>query len=403
MPDSANDLTTFNQQFWAPEMQAIYFKENVARAIANEELRDVLVEGTRVHRPYRSPLKDQAYVKGVDISTFNDLTGQNEYLDIDTTRIVPFYVDDIDKLENKWDMAAIYAKDAQQVLNNRMDQAVFSEGSNAFSFISAQDLGGSGTGAASVNIANISNLFTVAGRVLDKWNRGQNKRFSIIGPRLRESLRLAVSGRETAFGDKIGLNGLIGERYGFNIRYSNNVPFTAVITSNAIGVAAEYFYIDGVKFQFKADGGNCIAAGDIDIGGSEATTMASLVLAINGTATPTVDTYYDVVEDDREALHLGGIVASFDTHTLTITGFGDVVIDVDGATNLSLTSNVQRPLFGVEGAIDFVVEKEPNVEFRMAEKRLGKYVYPWTRYGKKTFTKEKKSLVYAKVDTSAWV
>jgi len=93
MADSANDLTTFNQQFWAPEMQKTYFKENVARAIANEELRDVLVEGTRVHKPYRSPLRDVAYSKGVDISSFNDLTGQNEYLDIDTTRIVPFYVD----------------------------------------------------------------------------------------------------------------------------------------------------------------------------------------------------------------------------------------------------------------------------------------------------------------------
>jgi len=300
-------------------------------------------------------------------------------------------------------MAAIYAKDAQQVLNNRIDQAVLAEYSNAYSFVSAQDLGGSGTGVASVSLANISNLFTVAGRKLDKYNRGQNKRFSVIGPRLREYLRLAVSGRETAFGDKIGSNGMIGGRFGFDIHYSNNVPFTAVITSNAIGVDAEYFYIDGVKFTFEADGGNCDAAGEIDIGTNEADTMANVVLAINGTTAGTADTYYDVSEDDREALHLGGISASFDTHTLTITGYGDVVIDCDSASNLTLTSNAQYPLFGVKGATDFVVEKEPNVEFRVAEKRLGKYVYPWMRYGKKTFTKEKKSLVYAKVDTSSWV
>jgi len=301
-------------------------------------------------------------------------------------------------------MAAIYAKDAQQVLNNRIDQAVLAEYSNAYSFVSAQDLGGSGTGVASVSLANISNLFTVAGRKLDKYNRGQNKRFSVIGPRLREYLRLAVSGRETAFGDKIGSNGMIGGRFGFDIHYSNNVPFTAVITTNAIGVDAEYFYIDGVKFTFEADGGNCDAAGEIDIGTNEADTMANVVLAINGTTAGTADTYYDVSEDDREALHLGGIVASHDnSHTLTITGYGDVVIDVSGASNMSLTTNAQYPLFGVKGATDFVVEKEPNVEFRVAEKRLGKYVYPWMRYGKKTFTKEKKSLVYAKVDTSSWV
>jgi len=90
MANSANDLTTFNQDFWAPEMQKVYFKENVARAIANESLRDTLTEGTTINKPYRSPLRDVAYVKGVDISSFNDLTGQNEHLDIDTTRIVPF-------------------------------------------------------------------------------------------------------------------------------------------------------------------------------------------------------------------------------------------------------------------------------------------------------------------------
>lgn len=78
-----------------------FYKENVALAICNTELRDVLTDGTRVHRPYRSSMRGQDYVKGTAITTFNDLTGTNEYLDVDTVKVVPFYVDDLDTLQNK--------------------------------------------------------------------------------------------------------------------------------------------------------------------------------------------------------------------------------------------------------------------------------------------------------------
>jgi len=35
----------FNPAFWSAEMQTIFFKENVALALANTELRDVLTVG----------------------------------------------------------------------------------------------------------------------------------------------------------------------------------------------------------------------------------------------------------------------------------------------------------------------------------------------------------------------
>jgi hypothetical protein len=82
-------------------MQDMFFKENVALAICNTELRDILVDGTRVQRPYRSGLKSQTYTKGTEISSFNAVTGTEEYLDVDTTRLVSFYVDDLDTMQNK--------------------------------------------------------------------------------------------------------------------------------------------------------------------------------------------------------------------------------------------------------------------------------------------------------------
>jgi len=95
MANSNNTLTAFNPQYWTAEMQGVFHRENVAIALANTELRDVLVNGTRVHKPYRGPLAAQTYTKGQDITTFNDLASTDDYLDVDTTKVVPFYVDEI--------------------------------------------------------------------------------------------------------------------------------------------------------------------------------------------------------------------------------------------------------------------------------------------------------------------
>jgi len=399
---STQDLTVFNQEHWAPQMQLTYFKENVARAFVNEELRNVLVDGTRVNKPYSKMLKDTDYTKGTAISSWNELGGTNEYLDVDTVKIVPSYVDDLDTLQNKWNIAMKAASDSQQILNNRIDQKVLSLYSNAANYISAQDLGGSGTGAVAISSSNVSNVFTVADRILNKNNRGQSKRFAAIGPRFLEQIKLAVSARETGFGDSVGENGYIGNRFGFELYLSNNIPFSATITTSSIPVAAETFTVDGAVFTWVADGGNADTAGDVSIEDSEDKAYANLVLAINGTTAGTAATYKEMSDDNREKFIFGGITASYTAHALVISGYGDVVIS-EATTNCAVTTNEQYPLFGVKGAIDFVIQKEPNVSFRTCENLLGRKIYAWTTYGAKVFKKESNSLVYLKNDMSALV
>lgn len=298
-------------------------------------------------------------------------------------------------------MAMISAQDAQKVLNNMIDQKIFSRYSDAYSAITAQDLGGSGTGAYAVGSSNVKNLFTVADRNLTKFNRTSGNRFAAIGPRLLEQLKLDVSYRETAFGDKVYENGLVGPRYGFDIYLTNNIPFSCTLTTSSIPVDGETITVDGVVFTWEAHGTYCSSAGEVDIGTNEDEAYANMVLAINGTTAGTTSTYCEVSDDDRETLTNGGITASYTTHALVISGYGDVVITED-TTNCAVTSNIQYPLFGIKGAIDFVCLKEPSVEFRTCENLLGRKIYAWTNYGVKTFTKEKKSLTYAKIDTSSW-
>jgi len=399
---STQDLTVFDPQAWSAEIQKTYFKENVGRALVNESLTSELTAGTRINRPYRKTLVGTDYTKGTAISSWNNLGGTNEYLDVDQIKIVPSYVDDLDALHNKWDIAMVAAQDSGKALNNLIDQKIFSQYSNAASYISAQDLGGSGTGAAAISIANVANLFTVAGRNLDNYNRGQESRFALIGPRLRELLRLYVGSRETAFGDTVSANGKIGTRFGFDLYFTNNIPFSCAITTSSIPVDGETITVGPVTFTWEAAGANCSTAGEVSIGASEDAAYANLVLAINGTTAGTTSTYCEVSDDDREFLSQAGITASYTAHALVISGYGDVPI-TEATTNCAVTTNIQYPLFGVKNAIDFVVLKEPHVEFRTCENLLGRKIYAWTNYGVKTFTKEKKSLVYAKVDTSSWV
>lgn len=308
----------------------------------------------------------------------------------------------MDKIQNKWDAAAKAAQDAQRVLNQEIDQAILAQYSNAATFISAQDLGGSGTGSATVTAANIQNLFSVAARKLDFYSVPQAGRVAVIGPRLLEILRQYVAGRETGFGENVAANGLIGKRFGFDLILSENLPFTAVLTFGNVATDADTLTIAGVTWTFESTGTSCNVAGEIDLGVSADDCGSHVALALTGTTAGTTATYCDVSAADRYLLRKHGISATNSQGVVTITGYGDVAIE-KSCSNLTITSLTHNPVFLLRGAIDLVIQKSPSVEFRVAEKRLGRYVYPWCMYGIKTFTDMTKAITYAKIDASTWV
>ena len=84
----ANSITAFNEEIWSRQMQEVFFKENVAIALANTELRDQLSSGDTVNKPYRSHLVVKNYTKGTDI-TVQDVSGSNEQLTVSTAKVVP--------------------------------------------------------------------------------------------------------------------------------------------------------------------------------------------------------------------------------------------------------------------------------------------------------------------------
>lgn len=384
-----------------PTMQETFFKESVALGVASVELRADLKDGDTLHQPYGSYARVQTYTKGTDI-TVKDISSTDDYLTVDTAKVASFYVDDIDRVQNKYDAIKEFASGAMRQLNNVLDQAVFGQYTNAGTTLTGASIG-EAAGGIVMTAANTANIFTASGRVLNTALRTGGERFALIGPRMLETIQQYVGGRETGFGDTVSDNGKVANRFGFGLRLSNNLPFTATLTTSVIPVAGNTIVINGVTFTARANGA-ATGAGGFSIGVSAAEATTNLVAAINATGTPGVTTYIDLSAEDRQLLESAGIVATDNTTSIGIVGYGDIVVSetITSATDV-WSDQFQYALMGVVGSIGLVTQVTPNVVFRDAQLRLGKYVHPFMLYGVHTFERMKKNLVAVKFDVSSWV
>ena len=382
-------------------MQETFLKTSVALGVASVEMRAQLSDGDTLHIPYGSFPRVQTYTKGTDI-TVKDLSATDDYLTVDTAKVASFYIDDIDRVQNKWDVAKEYAVIAGRQLTNVLDQAVLGQYTNAGKTLTGLDIG-EAAGGIVMTAANTANIFTAAGRTLNTKLRLGANRFAIIGPRMLETIQNYVGGRETTFGDTVSDNGKVANRFGFSLILSNNLPYSATLTTSVIFVDTETITINGVVFTADANGA-AVGAGHFSIGSNAAEATDNLVAAINGTGTPGVSTYIDISAEDRQLIEEAGIVATDNTTTIGITGYGDIVVSETISSGTDVWSDqFQYALMGIEGSIAIVTQVAPNVEFRDAQLRLGRYVHPWMLYGVHTFERMKNNLVAVKFSTAAWV
>jgi len=396
---SANTLSTgFNAEYWTPTMQETFFKESVALGIASTELRSDLRDGDTLHKPYSSYPRVQTYTKGTDI-TVKDIGSTDDYLTVSTAKVASFYVDDIDRIQNKYDAIKAFSTMAMKQLNNTLDQAVINAGvTYAKTTLTGASIG-EAAGAIVLTAANVSNVFTAAGRVLNTDNRTGGERFALIGPRMLETIQQYVGGRETGFGDTVSDNGKIANRFGFSLRLSNNLPYTATWTPADQPSDGDTVTINGVTFTFETS--TLTTAGQVKSETSLAATLDNLVKAINDTGTSGTE-YYALSAEDRQLIESAGIAMTDGTTSVSITGYGDIVVSASEAADV-WSVQYQYALMGQVGSIDLVTQQVPNVVFRDAELRLGKYVHPWMLYGVKVFERMKGNLVSVRMDASSWV
>jgi len=392
----ANAVTAMSPEYWSKRMQVVREKMTVFRKLANYEERATLKNGDIVHRPYRSGMYVQDYTKATAI-TVQDISATDEYLTVDAYKIVPFYVDDIDQIQNKWDTVNKFADDAGKDLYSYIDGQFLGEYSNATSDIDDGDVGGTAGVSAVLSTSNIAKFFAAANKKLDQQNVERSGRWAVISPTVYQILIEKLDGKDSALGDSTGQNGHVGKYMGFELYLSNNVAWAAKWTPADNPTADDTITINGVTVKFVVSPGD---AGDIDIGGSTAVSLDNLVGLVNQSGTAGTD-YVDITAANR-ALWQGLVATDGGTYASFIhKGGGEVAVSGSESADVWSVETVHQ-LFGQGKAIDLVIQKEPKVEFRMVQNKLGQNVLPWTMYGIKTFTEGANALVDGRVDSSGF-
>jgi len=304
----------------------------------------------------------------------------------------------IDKVQNKYAFASENARRAMKILNNRIDQAVLAESyANATDDVYNDDVGGSGaTTAVPITTSNIQQFFTAAGRKLSSLNIPTANRVAVVSPRVMETTRLYLGGKDTNLADEVGQNGLVGRRFGFRLLESNNCPYTATWTPADNPSESDTVTIAGVTFTFNATPSG---AGSVDIGGTTAVSIDNLVAAVNDAGTAGT-TYIQLTAADRSKLQTAGVVATDGTTAMTIVAYGDIVVSDLAGTEWS--AQIQHIVFAADKACDLVVQSKPSLEERKVDNKLGSNYFAWMNYGKKLFTDMKDAVVDGNVDASGW-
>lgn len=406
----ANSLSDLNPAFWAKEAQRSLFVENKAMAIANTTLRNIVAgEGSSVHRTQISYPASSTYVPGTDI-TDTPVTGSKETLSISTWIASKVTIDDTEKKQSIVELGSNISNKMMKDHNNRIEQAVTAEVTNALWTLDDGNVGGTAGSNAQVNTNTVPLFFIAADTKLDAIDAPKAGRTAVIGGHFLGQMKLQQAGRQTVFGDGVNSRGVVTNLFGWDILYSNNLPYEAVLYMATNPTDGDTVTIAGVTFTFKATLGS--TAGNVHIASTVDITRANFAEFLNSPASSeaeATDTGYVALSAENVFLlrDKRRITATNDNaaDTLTITGYGDIVVsETLTAAGDSFTSKRQDSLFCVRGCIDLIVQIPPKIETGRDPDQFADIVKSLLGYGKKTFADGAREMVRVKVDasTSDW-
>lgn len=396
----ANSLSSFSKQIRDRRVQMNLNKSLVALPLARFGFSEV-IGATRFNRPKKARLYSVSYTAETAMST-QSLVVSNEYLDVDQTKAVHFFIDDTQKLSSNYDIYAEYAPDAVYALRNEMDGKFLAEVTNAFYTVGKLDIEGSGANTSGITITTslITKMLSFAKAKLVQ-NRVETTTpfFVVFDPMDATYREQFLTGTANNVADITLRNGYLTTlgALGLDVYVSNNVYHTITMTSTKNIAADDAIIVGDVTFTFKASPS---AAGEVDVGSDEATSLSNLAAAING-GSGAGAAYIELSQDDRAKLKQNLVTATASAHTVVITtaGFVSITESVDSGTAYSMGEHQRLAILGQKGCIDMVIQKQVMSETQRGTSQgvIGDYVTTRTRYGLKTFTEGKQRMVAIRI------
>ena len=378
--------------------------------IANTTLRNLVAgEGSTVYRTIVSYPASATYVPGTDITAVA-VTGSSESLTIGTWLSSRVVIDDTERVQSIIELGSNISNKMMMDHNNRIEQAVLAEVTNAAWTLDDGNVGGTSGNNAIVNTNTVPQFFVAADTKLDAIDAPKAGRTAVIGGHFLGQLKLQQAGRPgSVIGDGVNTRGIVTQLFGWDILYSNNLPYTCVLTMDTNPTDGDTFTIAGVTFTYKTTQGS--TAGVINICSDAAHTVTSTVTTLNNLATSVTeatDAGYNAISSEnifllRDKRRITAVETN--STTITITGYGDIVVSetFTAATNV-FSAQRQDALFCVAGCIDMVVQIPPKVEVVRDNKQFADNVKSLLGFGKKTYADGAREMVRVKIDasTSDW-
>ncbi len=399
----SNSLTALSPKYWSAIMGVKLYKQNVFRNIASFREEGVLKNGQIVDRPYRADIYVQPYVKGTAL-TAQDITATSDELTVNKIFAALIYVDDVDKIQNKWDAAEAWTAETVTRLSNQIDADCLFEVYNANDTIDYNDIDTAQTAgdAIPLTVSNVVALFTTTARKLSVNNVPEANRFFILSPQVKQVLITYLAGRESILGDRTGEAGNIGRYMGFELYESNNVTGMIRWTPTDNPSNSETLVVNGITITFETTPTTVGDAGfSVDIGGSTAATIDNMVTMINTPTTDSASVGKPATGSGLAAIQRGWFAVDGTTY-IDIYVKGGSYITASDTADATFTYKKQLLLAGEKKAIDLVIQKEPSVKMAstVSAGKDGMNILPKTLYGVKTFQDMKARILRVEIDSS---
>lgn len=344
-------------EFWG-DLQADMYTETSLLYLTGQDLESVIsTNGKKAHKPIISNPDMGDYTPHQDI-TFKEKKAEKQELVVDNFPYAAEVIDITEKNQTMYDLLAHSGKGIRKGLINRTEQIVASQITNAAHVFN------NGTYVA-LNTTNIYDVFEDADGTLGSFDVPVTsaERVAVLGPRTVSLLRRAREQRETALGDEVAKNGVVGPWKGWTIVQNNNLPWTATLGMSVQPTAGDDWTILGRKIEFVASLSGLTTSADsgnhayVLIGANAAATQANLVALINGAA-GAGSTYVDF--DAVSGFMLRNkrrITATSDSTNVVLNGFGDVKVEENMTSGSNTVSNQrQDSIMMMRGAIDLVMQ-----------------------------------------------
>ena len=219
-------------EVWKAAIQKNIEETLVALEVCDTKLEADLKVGDKIHFPYINALSAQVYTPGTVI-TAQAFTAVDDSIDVNTFKVVPFYVDNVYEMQSNQDYAAHVAQDAGYQLRQDIDATALANVSSGILFGESNASGGAGTYTTGTT-ATVTALASTSGDIDDyfvsarEWLRKMNVTedgdwVAVMRPEIMSDIELLAIGSGYKIADATLQNGYAGDFLGFHCYVSNNM------------------------------------------------------------------------------------------------------------------------------------------------------------------------------------